>query len=345
MDTLAAFLDGPRARGAFLIRSVMSPPWSLRIQDEAPLTLAAIVEGRAWIVTDGSTGHRLGPGDVAIIRGPGHYTVADDPSSPTNVVIHPGQVCTTPTGESLTEAMRLGVRTWGNNAAGSTTLVTGTYSTDGEISRRLLDSLPALVVLRRDSWDTPLVRLLADEIGTDAPGQSTVLDRLLDLLLIAALRTWFARADAHTPRWFDAHADPIVGHALRLLHEDPAQPWTVGSLASSVGASRAALARRFTDAVGEPPMTFLSGWRLGLAADLLREPGATVTSVARRVGYQSPFTFSTAFKRAYGRSPSAYRDQPGASATSSTSRSPTVNGSEWSQSASSERSAVRSSSG
>ena len=286
MDTISAFLDGPRARGAFLIRSVMQPPWSLRIQDEAPLTLAAIVDGTAWIVLDGEAPQPLHVGDVAIIRGPGPYTVADDPSTPTTVVIHPGQHCTTPEGASLEEAMRLGVRTWGNSAAGSTTLVTGTYSTDGEISRRLLDALPPLILVRREAWDTPLVRLLADEIGHDAPGQSTVLDRLLDLLLIAALRTWFARPDSAAPRWYHAHADPVVGHALRLLHEEPARPWTVAELASSVGASRAALARRFNDVVGEPPMTFLASWRLALASDLLREPGATVTSVEHSAGRQ-----------------------------------------------------------
>ena len=82
----------------------------------------------------------------------------------------------------------------------------------------------------------------------------------------------------------------------------------MGHLAAAVGVSRATLARRFNDVVGEPPMTFLAGWRLALAADLLREPAASVTSVARQVGYHSPFTFSTAFKRIYGLSPQAHRN-------------------------------------
>jgi AraC-like DNA-binding protein len=92
------------------------------------------------------------------------------------------------------------------------------------------------------------------------------------------------------------------------MHNDPGHPWTVATLASAVGASRAALARRFGEQVGEPPMAFLTGWRMALAADLLLEPGASVTAVARRVGYGSPFTFSTAFKRTYGASPRAWRD-------------------------------------
>ena len=159
------------------------------------------------------------------------------------------------------------------------------------------------------SWDSPLVGLLSDEIVRSEPGQEVVLDRLLDLLLIAALRVWFARAEVAAPAWFAADADPVVGRALRLLHNDPSHPWSVAGLAAAVGVSRAALARRFNDLVGEPPMTFLAGWRLALAADLLLEPGATVSGVARQVGYTSPFTFSTAFKRAYDLSPRAYQQR------------------------------------
>src|SRR4051812_30104739 len=115
MDPLAGLLDGPRARGAFLLRSVMAPPWSLRIQDEAPLTVAAVVRGDAWIVPDGGEPQRLGAGDVAVCRGPDPYTVAGEPGTAPQVVIHPGQVCTTPDGESLAGTMDLGVRTWGNS--------------------------------------------------------------------------------------------------------------------------------------------------------------------------------------------------------------------------------------
>src|SRR6185369_7487827 len=101
MDALAGLLDGPRARGAFLLRSTMDPPWSLRIQDEAPLTLVAIVRGSAWLVPDGGDPVRLGHGDVAIVRGPDPYTVADEPATPPQAVIHPGQRCTTPDGREL----------------------------------------------------------------------------------------------------------------------------------------------------------------------------------------------------------------------------------------------------
>jgi len=307
MGAVAGLLDGPRARGAFLLRSSMDPPWSLRIEDEAPLTVVALVRGTAALVRDAGEVVHLGPGDVAIVRGPQPSTVADDPATAPQAVILPGQRCTTPEGVELTGMTDLGVRTWGNSPDGATQMLTGTYGMGGEVSERLLRALPALLVLRDDDWDTPLIPLLAAEIAVDEPGQEAVLDRLLDLLLIAVLRAWFARPDAEAPGWYRAYADPVVGPALRMMHNNPAHPWTVAELADATGASRAALARRFSELVGEPPMTFLTGWRIALAADLLLEPGETIGSVARRVGYGSPFALSTAFKPVRGVSPAQHR--------------------------------------
>jgi AraC-like DNA-binding protein len=303
MDAVAGLLDGPRAREAFLLLSSLDPPWSLRIQDEAPLTVMAMVRGEAWI--DDTT--MLHAGDVAVILGPEHYTVADDPATPPQAVIHPDQRCTTIAGEELKDQWSLGVRTWGNSPDGATQILTGSYSFHSEVSRRLLNALPQLVILRAGEWDCPVIPLLADEIVKDEPGQEAVLDRLLDLLLIAVLRAWFARPEAEAPAWYRAHGDPVVGRALRMLHNNPAHQWTVAKLADEIGISRAALARRFTDLVGEPPMSFLTGWRLTLAADLLREPGATIGSVAEQVGYGSAFALSTAFKRVRGVSPKEHR--------------------------------------
>ena len=307
MDALAALLDGPRAHGAFLLRASMDPPWSVRIEDEAPLTLVAVVRGDAWLIPDDSAASLLRPGDVAVLRGTDPYTVADQPATPPQAVILPGQHCVTPDGADLAMAMDQGTRTWGNSPDGAALMLIGAYQLEGEVSSRLLGALPARLTVTADSWDTPLIALLADEIGRDEPGQDAVLDRVLDLLLIAALRSWFARPEAAAPAWYRAQADPVVGRALRSLHHNPAHPWTVGSLAAEVGMSRAALARRFTELVGEPPMTYLTDRRLALAADLLREPGATVGSVAGAVGYSSPFALSAAFKRVRGISPQQHR--------------------------------------
>ena len=113
-------------------------------------------------------------------------------------------------------------------------------------------------------------RMAAEEIVRDEPGQEAVLDRWLDLLLITVLRAWFSRPEAEAPAGIAAHSDPVVGRALRMLHHQPARAWAVASLAEAPGVSRSALARRFAELVGEPPMTYLAGWRLALAAGLLR---------------------------------------------------------------------------
>ena len=307
MDSVAGLLDGPRARGAFVLRSMMDPPWAIRIEDEAPLTLVAMVRGEAWMRPDDAEDVELRSGDVAIIRGPDPYDVTDALGTAPQAIILPGQRCVTPDGQELTEMSHMGVRTWGNSPDGTTAMLTGTYQMRSEISQRLLGALPPLLVLRGEDWHSPLIPYLAEEVVKDEPGQEAVLDRLLDLLLIAVLRAWFARPDAHAPGWYLAHGDPVVGPALRLLQNNPAHPWTVASLAREAGVSRAALARRFNALVGEPPMAFLTEWRLTLAADLLREPGATVGSVAPQVGYGSSFALSTAFKRRRGISPQQHR--------------------------------------
>jgi AraC-like DNA-binding protein len=307
MDALGSLISGPRAQDAFLLRAMMSPPWSMRIEDEAPLTVVALVRGGAWILPDDGERTVIRTGDVAVACGPDHYMVADDPSTSPQVIIHPGQRCTTLYGEDLVEQLSLGVRSWGNSADGETTMLIGTYQMVGEVGRRLLTALPVLLTLRSGDWDCPLIPLLASEIVKDEPGQEAVLDRLLDLLLISVLRAWFDRPEGGAPRWYRASSDPVVGHALRLIHNNSAHPWTVADLAAQTGISRAALARKFTELVGEPPMSYLTSWRLALAAELLHEPNATVESVARHVGYSTAFALSTAFKRVRGVSPAEHR--------------------------------------
>lgn len=134
----AGLLDGPRARGAFLLRSLLDPPWSMRIQDQAPLCLVALTQGEAWLLPDDGDARRLLPGDVAIIRGPDPYTLASDPATAPQVIIDPGQNCTTPDGDEVQLMQFMGVRTWGNSPEGSTVMLNGTYEAEGEVSRRLM---------------------------------------------------------------------------------------------------------------------------------------------------------------------------------------------------------------
>lgn len=309
MDSLGGLLDAPRARGAFALRTVMTPPWSLRILAESPITLLAGISGDAWVVPDGGDPVRLGPGDIAVTRAPEHYNVSDAPATVPRVMIHPGQKCCDAEGNSLLEEMTLGVRTWGNDPDGETVFLVGAYEHLSDISDRLLRALPPVLSVPRSEWDSPLVPLLFDEMIKDEPGQAAVLDRLLDLLLTAVLKAWFGRRDATSPQWWRHQGDRIVDRALKAMHEDPAHGWTLDALAAHVGASRAAFAKRFHDLVGEPPMTFLKKWRMARAADLLCQPGETVAGVAEKIGYSSPFAFSAAFKRVRGMSPQQYRSQ------------------------------------
>src|SRR5215207_1885254 len=273
MDAIAGLLDGPRAREAFLLRSSMDPPWSLRIEDEAPLTVVAMVRGDAWVIRDGEEPVPLRRGDVAIIRGPEPYAVADDPATPPQVFIGPGQVCTSPTGEELAERMSLGVRTWGNSADGATVMLTGTYQLSGEVSRRLLRALPPLIVL-------------ADEIVKDEPGQEAVLDRLLDLLLIAVLRAWFARPESGGPSWYRAYGDPVDGRRAGARDRDvargarPALPRARRRAADDVPHRLAHRAR------GRPAARAGHDDRIGRRAGRLRQPVRAQHGVQARARHQ-----------------------------------------------------------
>lgn len=307
MDTLGGLLDAPRARGAFALRTVMRSPWSLRILAESPVTLIAGVSGELWVVPDEGEPVRIGPGDIAVTRAPDHYNVSDSPATSPIVVIHPGQRCCDLEGNSVLESMTHGIRTWGNDAEGSTVFLVGAYEHLSDISDRLLRALPPVLSISHADWDSPLVPLLCEEVVKDEPGQAAVLDRLLDLLLTAVLKAWFAKQDASRPEWWRSQGDRIVERALRIMHDDPAHPWTLDKLAAESGASRASLARRFHDLVGEPPMTFLKNWRMAMAADLLCQPDETVATVAEKVGYATPFAFSSAFKRVRGMSPQQHR--------------------------------------
>ncbi|MEV0902374.1 AraC family transcriptional regulator [Actinoplanes sp. NPDC049802] len=306
MDPVGGLLD-PRARGAFILRSLLSGPWSIRIEDGAPLTLVAVVRGAAYLDT-GTAATVIVPGDVAVVRGSNPYTVADSAATAPQVTIGPDQVCRPIAGVVGARPMGpLGLRSWGNDPDGATMLLTGTYHSPAEVSRSLLAALPDLVVLRPGEWDSWLIDHVIQEVDRDSPGQDVVLDRLLDLVLITAVRTWLARPDAHPPRWYTAQDDPVVGIALSCIHARPDEPWTVASLAARARSSRAAFARRFTELVGVPPMTYLTEWRLSCAADMLVRSDATLEAIARDVGYASPFALSAAFKRVRGVSPRTLR--------------------------------------
>ncbi|SDG74509.1 AraC-type DNA-binding protein [Sinosporangium album] len=306
MDVITELLGGVRARGADFCQSIASPPWSLRFTAPPPLTVAAVVRGEAWVTPDGGRPVRLAPGDAALVKGPSPYVVADSPTTRPTVFVHgPGRY-DGPPGDPLISAP-LAPRTYGT-ADGECLVLSGHFPLGGEVCTRLLSALPPLAVV--PSGDRGIARaleLVQEEITGEGPGRQVVLDRLLELMLVLTVRLWFDRQGGKAPGWYTALTDPAVGRALRLMHDDPARPWTVAALAGEAGMSRAAFARRFSALAGQPPLAYLTEWRMALAADLLSGAGLTVAAAARRVGYADPFGFSAAFKRVRGVSPGSVR--------------------------------------
>jgi len=307
MDVLDDLLAGTRARDGVFNLTIMDVPWALEIRDEAPLALATLIRGSAWVTRDGSSPLRMEQGDVAVFTGPAPYVVGDSVETAPQLRIHPGGICEPLPGAPVDYSARLGVRTYGGRAEGEVMVASGTYQLAGDVSRRLLTALPSVLVVPAAEVAGSVMDMVLGEIQREAPGQQSVLDRWLDLALITTLRAWFARPESHAPGWYQAQTDPVAGTALRLLHEDPAYPWNVTELADRVGVSRASLARRFTTLVGEAPMSYLTGWRITLAADQLRATRDTVETIARRVGYANAFALSVAFKRVRGTTPTAHR--------------------------------------
>lgn len=312
MDLLSDLLDGAHAKGGLFNQTILDPPWALRIHDEAPLAIAAMVRGSGWVWFDDAEPAELPVGSTAIIRGPAPYTVADDPSTEPSFEIVEGGACVALDGSDLHLDNDLAARTHGASFTGSTQIISGTYPLTGLVSGRLLGALPPLVVLSPAEVSGSVMALIADEVTRDVPGQQAVLDRLLDLALLTALRAYFARHDARPPGWYRAQGDPIVGPALDAIHGDAAHPWSVESLAIRVGVSRATLARRFGELIGQSPMAYLAEWRIALAADRLRATNDTLDHIARDTGYANAFALSVAVKRLMGASPATIRQQSAA---------------------------------
>ncbi|WP_062211470.1 AraC family transcriptional regulator [Streptomyces sp. NBRC 109706] len=275
-------LRGVRTDVVAFRRVELSPPWTLRPDGAAPLTLYAPLRGESWISVEGEAPRRLGGNDVAIVRGQGPVLLTDRPGRPED-----------------------------GAPADGTVLLVGGYRVWGRVARRLLAALPPLLVVPDEGDDEcgPLMELLGAQVSDSPPGQQVVLDRLLDWLLVCTLRGWFDQPEAVSGGLLRALGDETVGPALRAMHAAPERPWTLAALAGEAGVSRSTLAGRFSRLVGEPPLAYLTDWRMSLAAELLTDTEATVAAVARRVGYADAFGFSTAFKRFHGVSPSGYRER------------------------------------
>ncbi|WP_019930637.1 AraC family transcriptional regulator [Nocardia sp. BMG111209] len=307
MDVLSDLLCRAQTGRSTIRQLIQRPPWALAFAEPPDLTLVAVLGGHGWIRFDdpGRPPRRLAAGDIALLTGDTDHTICDDPGTPPQVVIRGGRK--QPLDADPVASRPVGPRSYGDGLPGATVLLRGAYELHGAVGTRLLELLPPLAIVAAGPRTRTPLELLSAEVARDEPGQDAVLHRMLDLLLVLALREWCVRPGGEIPDRTRALADLAIGRALDLLHDRPAHRWSVAELATGAGMSRAAFAARFTELVGRPPLAYLTDWRMTLAADLLRDNDTPIATVARTVGYQDAFAFSTAFKRARGISPSAWR--------------------------------------
>jgi AraC-like DNA-binding protein len=296
VDALQAHLVRARASGGVFARSVARPPWGLRLPGTIQLAVHAVIQGRMWLWLDEPRAPlELAPGDVALVRGGPDHFLAHEPDA-TCLPYEQFQA-------HHADDKRA-------SAHGASVFLCGAYVLSGDVGRGLLEPLPPILSLSAAA-DDPLhdvIGLLSSELAASAPGQQTVLDRLLDVLLVLAIRAGFQQNE-HAPRWYQASADQRLAPALSAMHADPARAWTVPELAAVSGLSRAAFARNFQLALGQSPMQYLTEWRMTLARDHLRAGELTLTQISARTGYASPYAFATAFRRHHGVPPGQWRQK------------------------------------
>jgi AraC-like DNA-binding protein len=276
---------------------VAAPPWGLRLEGSIQLAVHAVVRGRGWLWFDDARERplELAPGDVALVRGGPDHCIGHEP----------GADCLEPE-----EFRARHGRDGRPDDPQATVFLCGAYRFSGDIGTGLLDALPQVLPLSAAVGDPlrDVIALLSRELASPEPGQHTVLDRLLDILLVLAIRTSFGQSDT-APRWYQASADPRLNAALQAIHEDAARPWSVPELAEISGLSRAAFARTFREAVGQAPMQYLTDWRMTLARDYLRDGELSLAKIARVIGYGSPYAFAAAFRRHHADPPGAWRQR------------------------------------
>jgi AraC-like DNA-binding protein len=296
VDLLQDHLARARASGGVFARTVAAPPWGLRLSGSIQLALHAVAQGRAWLwLGDPQAALELAPGELALVRGGPDHHIAHEPGA---ACLEPAEFKARHADDEHSDDRR------------ATVFLCGAYRFSGDVGEGLLGALPQVLPLSAAAGDPlhDVIAVLSRELVASQPGQQTVLDRLLDILLVLAIRTSF-KTSSSAPRWFQASADPRLSAALQAIHNDAARAWTVPELAAVSGLSRAAFARSFQRALGQAPMQYLTSWRMTLARDYLRTGQPTLAQVADRIGYASPYAFTAAFRRHHGQPPGLWRQQ------------------------------------
>jgi AraC-like DNA-binding protein len=267
--------------------------WGVRYADFGEPSFCAVLEGSCRLAVDAQEPVTLAAGDFVLLPAtPGFVLSGFEAVRPERI---DPKLAPAPTGE-----VRHGTR----GGRPDVRLLGGYFVFDSPDAALLVSLLPALVHVRGTERLSVLVRLIAEETLARWAGRELVLARLVEVMLIEALRS---TAGESAPRGLlRGLSDPRIAVAMRQMHGNPARPWTMEQLAKKAALSRSAFFERFTRAVGMPPMEYLLAWRMAVAKDLLRNEGVGLSEVAERVGYGSASTFSTAFSRHVGQPPGRY---------------------------------------
>ncbi|WIG92916.1 AraC family transcriptional regulator [Myxococcus sp. SDU36] len=267
--------------------------WGVRYSDFGQPSFCAVLEGRCRLAVDGQPAITLEAGDFVLLPAtPGFAMSGFEPVALQR--INP-KTTPAPKGE-----VRHGTR----GGRPDVRLLGGYFIFDSPDAALMVSLLPAMVHVRGVERLSVLVRLVGDETGEQRSGRDLVLSRLVELLLIEALRS--TSSDDAPPGLLRGLADARLAPAIRQMHGHLTRQWTVAQLAKSAALSRSAFFERFTRTVGLPPMEYLLDWRMAVARGLLRRRELAIAEVAERVGYSSASTFSTAFSRRVGQSPGRY---------------------------------------
>jgi AraC-like DNA-binding protein len=300
MDVLSDVLVAMRTGRPVAARTFSRAPWGVRFARGESAGCHVVLEGSCWFVHGAGDPLLLGVGDVLFTPHGDGYVLVDQPGSPT-VDFDPE-----PDEEAPLDEMHIA------GAGSITELLCASYEFDPVRPHPLMADLPAAIHVPARVGQHPSLRSAVDLLGSELrdprAGTDAALPALIDMLLLYVLRAWLDEEPADATRgWATALRDPATTAVLRQIHRHPEKPWTVEDLAAQAGLSRAAFAKRFATVVGQPPLTYLTWWRLTTAARLLRESDLSLRIVAQRCGYGSEYAFAKAFKREYGVAPGRYR--------------------------------------
>jgi len=292
-DPLSEVIALLRPRAVFSKRISGAGRWGVRYSDYGEPSFATVLEGSCRLAVDGHPDITLEAGDFVLLpTTPGFILSGFEPVAPE--LIDP-RVKSAPADE---------VRHGTPDADPDVRLLGGYFVFDSPDAALLGSLLPAVVHVRGAERLSILVRLVGEESSEQRSGRDLVLTRLVEVLLIEALRT--TPSEDAPPGLLRGLADARLAPAIRQMHGHVARSWTVNQLAQTAALSRSAFFERFTRTVGLPPMEYLLAWRMALAKDLLRRGQLALAEVAGRVGYGSASAFSTAFSRYVGQPPSRY---------------------------------------